>query len=162
MDNRYHCFPAWSYRVKIGTRPGHAPGLFMCALHDAQAAVPDESLKHYGPPLPDGKTSPTRRSHQSQQPCLAQGPCQSRDKKLSVARFAAHMGKLACPSRNLPTDTNGTRRGRHRMRWLYVMPILPVDNRTTQRATLIKSPVSMKSLYWLMPHIIIHLTSLIS
>jgi len=27
-----------------------AAGFFMCAWHDAQAAVPDESLEHDGPP----------------------------------------------------------------------------------------------------------------
>jgi len=35
----------------------------MCAWHDAQADVPDESLEHDGPPLPDGRTTPTRQGH---------------------------------------------------------------------------------------------------
>jgi len=42
---------------------GISVAVFMCAWHDAQAAVPDEDLGHDGPPLPDGRTTPTRQGH---------------------------------------------------------------------------------------------------
>jgi len=35
----------------------------MCAWHDAQAAVSDESRGQNGPPFPDGRTTPTRQGH---------------------------------------------------------------------------------------------------
>jgi len=41
----------------------HKRGFLWCAWHDAQAAVPGESLEHDGPPLPDGRTTPTRQGH---------------------------------------------------------------------------------------------------
>jgi len=59
----------WFWPTVADQEPRHS-GVFWCAWHDAQAAVPGESLEHDGPPLPDGRTTPTRQGHYQKVGCL--------------------------------------------------------------------------------------------